>query len=125
MSRTAFNYIAVTFTASGSGTPFGAADRIGAIVRLGIRMADDVREIEVPVLLDNGGSRTLGELRNEAVSSAVDLLRTVVSDLDGQTYDALAARQDSQDEEREREFQESLRSNIVSKVNSSDDQDRP
>ncbi|MFL6727287.1 MAG: hypothetical protein ACJ8FS_12365 [Sphingomicrobium sp.] len=124
MPDAAFDWIAVSFTASGSGTPFGAKDRVGAKVRVGVRMADDVREIELPVLLNDASNLTLAELRDKAVGEAVNLLRKLVSDLEGQTYDQLAARQDRQDEEREKQFEESLRSDILKEVNPPDDEDR-
>jgi hypothetical protein len=124
MADVQFDWIAVSFTASGSGLPFGAQDRIGANVRVGVRMADSVHEIELPVLMDDASNLKLAELRDEAISKAGTLLKKLANDFDGQTYDALAARQNRQDEEREEQFQKSLRSDILKEIKPSNDEDR-
>lgn len=107
-----FDWIGVSLTSSGSGIPFGADERIGAVVRVGVRMPDTVREIEIPVLFEKAGKLTIAEARDAAIVKAVELLQYVVRELDGQTYDQLAERQNSQDEQREKEQEESLRSQL-------------
>ncbi|HEX8224261.1 MAG TPA: hypothetical protein VF605_10645 [Allosphingosinicella sp.] len=107
-----FDWVAVNITSSGSGTPFGAEDRVGARVTFGVRMADTVREIEVPVLIDGGSLLTILESRNAAVKEALRVLRKLVDDLDGHTYEQLAERQNRQDTEREEKLQASLSSSI-------------
>lgn len=107
-----FDWIGVSLTSSGSGSAFGAEDRIGAVVRVGVRMPDTVREIEIPVHIEKAGKFPIAEARNAAIAKAVELLRYLVRELEGQTYDQLAQRQDRQDSQREKEQEESFRSQL-------------
>lgn len=80
---------------------------------IGVRKDDDdVEAIEVPVLIENGDHLTVSQARDAALKEAVNLLRNLVSEIDGRSYDELAEQQDRQDTERDKvsteEFSASL-----------------
>jgi hypothetical protein len=81
-------------------------------VVVSLRFDDQLENVEIPFLLDDADNLTIAEVRASALKQAVERLRRMLEDLDGQSWEDLGARQERQDkaraERQEKEFAEAL-----------------
>jgi hypothetical protein len=101
-----FDWIAVRLTSTQN------PSRVGGFVVVSLRFGDQLENVEIPFLFEDADNLTIAEVRTSALKQAVERLRGMLEDLDGQSWEDLGARQERQDkaraERQDKEFAEAL-----------------